>query len=130
MRGFTLSSGRVVSVAELHQRQTYAGVLAGRPGPRLNQAVIDAILEEAKWYGVAREARFIRPSADAFAGRLPSVACIAVLESGQLARQGSEPYSSMTVVWFQDELAPPFEKNLETYLRSIDWETSAQEWCP
>ena len=130
MRRFALPSGRVVSVAELHQRQTYAGVLAGKPGPHLNRVVTDGLLEEAKLYGIAREPRFIRPSDHAWAGRLPSVACVAVLESSQLARPGSEPYSSMTIVWLQDELGPPFAAEFGAFVQTIDWEASAQEWCP
>ena len=125
---FTLTSGRRVSLARLHQTRTYAGVLAGKPGPRLNQDLIDAVVDEAERYGVARP-RLIPPSAEAFAQRLPSIACIAVLESGEL-KGGTEPYSGMTVVWFQDEFGTPFPKEVDAHIRAIDWEAEAQEWCP
>lgn len=90
MKKFTLNSGRRVSLAELHQRSTYAGVLAGKPETRLNQAVLDSILDEAKGYGFGEcQPKLISPSAEAIAGRLPPIACIAVLHSNELTTRGS-----------------------------------------
>jgi hypothetical protein len=127
MRDLNLGRGRIVSVAELYQRPTYAGVLAGKPGPRLNQSMIDQLLVQAKRYGCSLEPRIVAPSAEAFATELPPVACIAVLESGGF---GGEPCSSLTVAWFQEHLAPPFPQEVERYVRSLDWEAVAVEWCP
>ncbi len=125
---FTLNSGRRVLVARLHQRRTYGGVLAGKPGPRLNQDLVDELVGEAENYGGAG-IQVIRPSAEAFAERLSSIACIAVLESGEL-KGGTEPYSGMTIAWFQDELGPPFPAEVDAHIRALDWEATAHEWCP
>ena len=129
MTHFTLTSGRRVTLARLHQARTYAGVLAGKPGPRLNQDLIDELVAEAEEYGGDTRPCLIAPNAEAFAVRLPSIACIAVLESGEL-KEGTEPYSGMTVVWFQDEFGPPFPAEVDAQIRALDWEAAAHEWCP
>jgi hypothetical protein len=125
----TLASGRMVSFAELHQTRTYAGLLAGKPGPRLNAAVIDALMEEATVYGVGDSPRLIPLSSEAMTTRLPRIACFAVLESDALPRS-REPYSSLTIIWFQDEFGPPFPPFVIDYVRALNWETSAHAWCP
>jgi hypothetical protein len=130
MKELRLDCGRRVSIAQLHQAPTYAGVLAGKMGPYLNQLVIDSLVEEAEGYSVPGiEPLLVAPSAEAFANKLPAIACIAVLESGEL-KNGHEPYSAMTVAWFQDELAPPFPNDVEALIRGMDWEAVAKEWCP
>ena len=130
MKHFTLTSGRRVSIEQLHQRGTYAGVLAGKLGARLNQALIDDLVVEARSYGYGETPPIlIPPEPAALEGRLPAVACIAVLNSDGLAR-GSEPYSTVTIAWVQPELAPPIPAQIEAHIRALDWEAKATEWCP
>ncbi len=128
MKQLVLQSGRRVSLAQLHQEPTYTGLLAGKPARYLNESIIEHIVDDARQYSVA-EPVVISPSADAMEDRLPAIACVAVLESAELAN-GSEPYSAMTFVWFQEELAPPFPPEVEAAIRAVDWETAAAEWCP
>ena len=128
MKQLILESGRQVLLAQLHQEPTYAGLLAGKPAQHLNESIIEDIVEAARQYSAA-EPVLVSPSADTIANRLPGIACVAVLESGELER-GSDPYSAMTFVWFQEQLAPPFPPEVESAIRAIDWETSAIEWCP
>lgn len=130
MKNFTLHTGRDVTISELHQRHTYAGVLAGKPGERVNQAVIEGLLEDARQYSAEGNPQFIWPSAVHLAADLPPIACIAVLHSAALRRPGAEPYSSLTVVWLQDSWALPLPDFVARYVNSIDWEVVATEWCP
>lgn len=130
MKNFTLASGRKVSLELLHQRGTYAGVLAGKPGAQLNKMVLDDLVGEAQSYGLAESSpRLISPDPTALEGRLPGVACIAVLNSEALPHS-REPYSTITIVWLQSELAPPIPPRIEAHIRNLDWETEAAEWCP
>ena len=128
MKQLVLESGRRVSLAQLHQEPTYAGVLAGKPAQHLNEIIIEDIVDGARQYSVA-EPVLISPSSDALSNRLPGIACVAVLASGEL-NGGSEPYSAMTFVWFQEELAVPFPPEVEATIRAVDWEAAAAEWCP
>ena len=58
-------------------------------------------------------------------GRLPAVTCIAVFESGELTREGSEPYPSLTIAWFQAVYALPIDADVEARIRAVDWEVVA-----
>jgi hypothetical protein len=136
----TLRFGRTVSIAELHQWRTYAGLLAGRPDASTNQGRIGTLLDEARRFGVAEAQPYlIRPTVTIKEWeskgmamreeRLPAVSCIAVLVSDGLARKDSEPYSSLTIVWFQDKFALPIAPEIYEKIRAIDWETHARDWC-
>jgi hypothetical protein len=126
----TLATGRVVSMAQLHQRGTYAGVLAGKFDQRLSRMMIEEITQEAAQHGPAGcRPHVVLPPPAAIAHRLPGVACIAVLESGEL-RGGSEPYSSVVVAWFQDDFLSPMPEAVAARIRDMDWEKTAVEWCP
>lgn len=123
----TLKSGRAVSLSELHQSGTYAGLLAGKPDARINQDVIEDLLGQASRYNVAgAEPQLLAPAQ--METRLPSVACIAVLQSGELQRPGSEPYSSAVVVWFQDDFGPPIAAPVLEQIKELDWESIARDW--
>ena len=131
----TLTSGRHVSLASLKQWRTYGGMLAGRPDAAINEAHIEDLLEEARRYTVAGgEPMMVQPKVTT-AGRpgkehLPGITCIAVFESGELAREDSEPYSSLTVAWFQDAFALPIDPDVEAQVRAVDWEAAAKDWMP
>lgn len=126
----TLNSGRVVSLGELHQWGTYAGLLAGKPDARMNADHIRRLLSEAKRYGVAgAEPHLVPPIPAQLETRLPAVNCIAVLNSDALQRPGSEPYSSLTVAWYQEDFAPPIAASVEQQILAIDWEAHAKDWC-
>jgi hypothetical protein len=118
-------------MVELHQSRTYAGLLAGRPDARMNRGHIEEALASAKQYGIEGcEPYLVAPAPAVLRSQLPAVMCIAVLESGELHRDPREPYSSLTVTWWQDQLAPPLEPAIEQHIRGIDWELRAVPFCP
>lgn len=126
----TLKSGRAVTISELHQHGTYAGLLAGKPDARMNADHIRRLLTEAKRYGLDGAEPYLIPPAPAqLEARLPAVSCIAVLNSDALQRPGSEPYSSLTVAWYQEHFAPPITASVEQQILAIEWETRAKDWC-
>jgi hypothetical protein len=59
---------------------------------------------------------------------LPAVACIGHFDSGALKRPGSEPYSSLVVVWFQDRFAAPIDADVRVQIERLDWEGLAKDW--
>lgn len=125
----TLISGRAVSLGELHQWRTYAGLLAGKPDARTNGDLIEKLIEDAKQFVVKGGKPFlVEPDPAALADRLPAISCIGVFDSNELTRPGSEPYSSLAVVWFQEEFGPPMAGATLESIHQLDWESLAQDW--
>lgn len=106
---------------------TYAGVLAGKPNARINQPIIEEVVEAAR--NLHRGTSAVLIDLYDIEGRLPAVACVAELQSGALRRPGSEPYTSMTIAWFQDEFAFPIAQTILGRIRELDWEVAAIDWC-
>ena len=136
----TFSSGRIASLVELTQSLSYAGLLAGFPNSRVNQRQIDDLIKEGRRIHIGgREPVLIDPTIKTIEHtrsgqtvqelRLPDICCVARFESGALLRANSEPYSSLVVVWFQDEFAMPIATDIEQQMAKIDWEKDAVDWC-
>jgi hypothetical protein len=136
----TFLSGRIASLVELTQSLTYAGLLAGLPNSRINQHQIDDLIKEGRRIHIGgREPVLIDPNIKTIEHirsgqtvqelRLPDICCAARFESGALLRANSEPYSSLVIVWFHDELAMPIATDIEQQMAKIDWEKDAVDWC-
>ncbi|MEI6300395.1 MAG: hypothetical protein WCR74_03050 [Betaproteobacteria bacterium] len=136
----TFPSGRIASLGELVQFRAYAGLLAGLPDSRINQRQIDDLINEGRRIHLdGCEPVLIHPriktiehtnsGQSAQELRLPDICCAARFESGALLRANSEPYSSLVVVWFQDEFAMPIPTEIEHQISQIDWERDAADWC-
>ena len=136
----TFPSGRIATLGKLIQFRTYAGVLAGFPNSRHNQYQIDALVQEGRRIHLnGCEPVLIPPKIKTIEHnrsgkivqelRLPDICCAARFESGALLRTDSEPYSSLVVVWFQDEFAMPIAADIEQQIFEIDWEKAAADWC-
>lgn len=133
-----LETGRSVALARLEQWRTYQGLLCGKPTQAQNDGKVLEVIEAARTLCAAGEPHLIRPSRRTIAGDnahrtmagelLPATTCIAVFNSTALARGYSEPYSSMAVVWFQEEFALPIEDEVLGLIRRIDWENQAVDW--
>ena len=122
-----LRSGRTIALSRLEQWPTYYGVLCGRPNARINEGFITQALDQARERNPNGAEPFLLapPAGDL----LPRVSCIATFDSGELARPGSEPYSSLTVVWFHEEFGVPAGGKVMEQLSTIDWEVLAFDWC-
>jgi hypothetical protein len=55
-------------------------------------------------------------------------ACIGQFDSGELNRRDSEPYSSLVIVWFQDDFALPIDAGVQTQIERVNWEELARDW--
>jgi hypothetical protein len=136
-----LRSGRSISLTSLIQYRTYAGLLAGRPYRERNDGMIQQTLRRAMEEHPGLRAPFlVNPRRDPLEGRelsvstvyerLPSITCIGVFDSDELNKPGSEPYSSLTVVWFQDGFACPIDKEVQAAIQNIEWDNCAADWMP
>jgi hypothetical protein len=144
---FQLSGGREIFLTRIQQHRSYGGMLCGLPrDPEMS--VVQAIAGAQKWDGRFHEApvvipativRGTKPESDqAFPtplflrewSMLPQVTTFAVFESLKTARDHSEVYSSVLVVWWQTQFGIPREADLLDRLRSIDWVKHAKDWTP
>jgi len=153
-----LNSVREIALARIEQWRSYAGVLAGMPNRAMNDRVIEGVRSRALQHCLEGAAPYLVPprlspverkpasaeylrltgmTAEQSAARdqqmhyeqLPAVVCVAVFDSGELAKPGSEPMSSLTLIWFQDEFALPVDAGVLAHIQALDWETLAVEWC-
>jgi hypothetical protein len=153
----TLTTNRTISLVRLNQSLTYRGLLAGIPYREGNQHYIERALEKAHALCMeGLEPHLIPPVATpvpwgapptAYLERtgltaeqhqaqwqarhhetLPAVTCIGAFDSDELNRPGSEPYSSMVIVWFQDEFAAPIDLGVQAQIERLDWEWLAKDW--
>jgi hypothetical protein len=124
-----LAGGRRVTLRALRQWHTYWGLLEGTPDQQLNDGRIRDAVENGRQMGQGRQPYLIPPqrrdyyrrpgdmaAIAAQTGRvrewLPAVTCVATLE---------EVWSELTVVWFQDEFAPPIREPALGELQTLDW---------
>jgi uncharacterized protein (TIGR02996 family) len=124
-----LAGGRGVTLRALHQWHTYWGLLEGLPNQSMNDHLIRRAVEEGQQRGQGRQPYLITPPRRDYSQRpgdmaaiaartgrapewLPAVTCVATL---------TEVWSELTVVWFQDEYAPPIREPALGELRKLDW---------
>lgn len=154
----TLNGGREIALAHIEQWRAYAGVLAGMPNRALNDRVIEDARSRALRHCMNGAAPVLLPprltpverkpasaeylrltgmTAEQSAARdrqmhyeqLPAVACVAVFNSDGLSKPDAEPYSSLTLIWFQDDFAMPVDAGVLAQIQALDWEALATEWC-
>lgn len=142
----TLRTGRTITLESLDQQMTYAGLIEGRPNKRWNDSVVSgAVAAAARNCGSGTEPYLIPPqrrdylrepgdmqhvratSPGSLLEWLPMVRCIGSFKDVMKARDPSKDLSVLTVVWFQDEYAPPILEPALGQLLSIDWENLATD---
>jgi hypothetical protein len=121
-----------IELIALNQSLVYAGLLEGVPHEEMNQRLIEGALRDAKkefgeaepflispkqtTLDIGREYPFGKPAT------IPGVRCIAYFLCTwptPLGRAGD--YSSMTIVWFQDQFALPIDPEVLDQIRAVDW---------
>lgn len=122
----TLDSGREIWLARFHQYPTYYGLLCGRPGPRDFPRYVEEALTVARKHSFKDTEPCMLPRPE-LQKPLP-IASIAVFDSGQLARPGTELYSRLTVAWFQEEFGLPSSPRVLKDLAAVNWEALAIDW--
>lgn len=140
----TLKSGRTVILEGLDQRLTYHGLLEGLPYPKLNDSLIESAIYEARKRCVPGGEPFLIPPprrghedepgemselAKRFSKSirqplefLPGVVCIGSFYDLNTALDSDWIFSTLVVVWFQDEFALPIVEPALSCLLEVDWE--------
>lgn len=131
----TLSSGRSVRLLYLSQSFTYGGWQEGVPDSRINDQIVESAARRAK-EKYQREPVLLKPRRrdylrspehrDPDTEWLPVIESLCVLRSLSPARDLECDYSSVTVVWYQDEFGLPTGDFLEQF-KQIDWERYAED---
>ena len=146
-----LNSGREVTLDQLTQSRTYAGLLEGTPDRKSNDLSLEWLLARArkdpaskgKPYLVEPVRRsFLRVEGDMQYvldqqsdrppefRRIPEwllpIECIGIFRSHSPARDHTKDASSLTVVWHQDDFG--IDSQAVERLRSVDWEQYAVDW--
>jgi hypothetical protein len=126
-----------VLLKSLYQWETYAGLLEGIPSNRLNERIISRALEKAKElcqvqnpYLIQPEQTLIdlqRPSEFGLSAKLPSYICIGELWYHDPIKNQKMDYSTLGVLWFQDEFALPIEEKILRVFESLPWSEVAED---
>lgn len=121
---FNLKAGRTVRLEALHISGTYAGVLEGDPR-YIHEFLLSDVPREVEHRMPPGKPLIVLPSELP----LPSWKLMAHLESTKGARTDDpDMYSFLYVCWFQKKLAGSLSGMLRKVLRSIDWETQAENY--
>ena len=128
---------RSVTVNRLNQWRTYSGLIEGLPVERMNNEIIRRTLDEAKELNTHNPVHLIEPvlTPIPYEGKypfgtpisLPHITCVADLLCFSPAK-GSGDYSTLTVVWFQDDYAFPIEPDLLEKFEGLPWSDLAKDF--
>lgn len=144
--GIARADRREVVLESLYQYYLYAGhLLGGMHHPRQElEVAISTARKRHEWvkaapvvlpptlleYSVPGKARrFVPPENDIGPVTLPRVASIALLRSDQQARDPSCCFSSLVVIWFQEEFGDA-PSAVKAQIASLDWNALAFDWMP
>lgn len=139
-----LTTGRDIRLRELHQSETYEGVMLGHPDREEHEGIVRAALRRAseRVDGV-RSTPHLIPLAERLtpippekrgeateSERIdyPAIICTARFDSLAPARDPSEHGSSLVIVWFQDNLAMPIDKAVLDAITAVNWNELAYDW--
>jgi hypothetical protein len=134
----TLEDGRTIHLRWFQQYQVYAGLLEGHPTREMNERMIRRLFDLAEtrtstppYLVPPREKRIDYPDGYPFdvedAVALPRIACLGHFESFSPARDASRDYSSLVIIWFQDDYAFPIEPEVLVQIRVVDWARLASD---
>jgi hypothetical protein len=129
-RELQLADGRTVYLRWLQQHEVYAGLLEGLPTRDMNERHIRSLVEDARKRTSA--APYLVPPTESpidYGGpypfgepvALPRIACVGHFESLSPARDPSQDYSGLIIIWFQEDYAFPIEPEALEQILAVDW---------
>ena len=140
----SLNSNRIISLEENHQHLTYAGLLEGLPTQRTNKDIISGIkkiVNQKIWgsstpYIIKPDEYPIKLSEDReqyYKSRgpeyaritLPKIICIGHFISDAITDDFM--FSSLTIVWFQEDWMMPIDNKILIQIKSINWDKYASQ---
>lgn len=142
----TLTTGRTITLVELRQRQTYAGLLEGVPWAAINDRKLQDALHDAAplclgggvpYLIQPARRNYLRTPGDmngsnALASEpaewLPMICSTGVFTSKSAARNKKLDGSQLVAVWYQDEFGPPSDAHNLSKLQRIEWNAVAGDY--
>lgn len=132
MNGKLIIDGdKEVTIKKIKQWVTYDGLLEGFPTLQMNNRILAGVKEAAKDFCGIEEVCLIEPSQTpiSYEGKypfgdpasLPAVVCIAELWYYKACRDKSKDYSSLGLIWFQEDYAFPIEEEILRKIREIPY---------
>ena len=134
---FRLNSGSTVYVNDIFQRFTYAYQLEGYPNVRLNEALISDLQSfSAQLFprlpvhvipGTEKVSPEKVSSSMGIWTELPPITCIGRLYDVEPVSDQNKDYSGLSLIWFQDSMAPPIGASIVEYIRNMNWSLLASD---
>lgn len=135
----SLKSGRQLHLMELRQWYISENSL-GLPNVQINREIVARIVsvERERIRGVGSP-YLIEPQQRYHSQRdshlpselrkalIPAFACVGRFKSYEPARDMTHEHSELTVIWFQEEPAPPFDPAVREQIRTLDWDRLATD---
>lgn len=125
-----------VVVKGLYQVGTYDGLLEGVPTEKMNRRILAGVIERAKQLFHVQEVYLIEAKQTPIdIGRplwfgskpaaLPKMLCIAELWHHEPAKSRVMDFSSLSVVWFQQDFALPIDTQVLEQFKTLAWDELA-----
>ena len=121
-----LSGGRPLWSFRYVVSHTYEGLMLGTPNEFDNEMRLKECPDVAARYFVGLPVHVIRPTRPSGVIEFPRVRVIASFESRPIGTEGH--WSSLAVVWFQNEPAPIPDESSRAALEAIEWEQLASDY--
>jgi len=125
----TVDGNKQVSIKRIKQWYTYDGLLEGLPTTRMNNRILEDAKEDAKIFCGLEEIYLIEPQQTplSYSGKypfgdpasMPNVTCIAELWYHATFKDKEKDFSSLGVIWFQNDFAFPIDKEIIEKLKEI-----------
>lgn len=118
---FILKDDIEATLASIHQKITYNGLLEGYPCEKVNNMILHNTKIKARNLFSLDEIYIIQPIIKAVEEQhgslvkimeLPLVTCIATLMCRKVFRDQDKHFSALTVIWFQDQYAFPIQEDI------------------
>jgi hypothetical protein len=118
-----------VTIRAIKQWQIYSGLLEGMPTTRMNNQILKDVKEDAKKFCGFNEVYLIEPiqAPIQYDGKypfgdpasLPPVVCIADLWHYTAFRDETKDFSSLGLIWFQNDYAFPIDEEVIKKIKQI-----------
>jgi hypothetical protein len=130
MNGELIVEGdKQVTIKRIKQWHIYDGLLEGLPTTRMNNRILADVKEDAKKFCGLDEIYLIEPQQTPipYDGKypfgepasLPSVACIIELWHYTTFRDDKKDFSSLGIIWFQNDYAFPIDEEIIEKIKQI-----------
>lgn len=124
-----IENNKEVTIKSIKQWHTYGGLLEGIPTDKMNTQIIERTKIEAKEFSRMEEIYLIEPKQEPIdydgnypfgnPAALPGVTCVAELWHNDVFRDTDKMFSSLCIIWFQEDYAFPIDEEIVKDIKEI-----------